>query len=306
MSLPTTLLFLILIVDGLSPLVFPATYNLNFHYAEAGTQPDARVRLEQFVREHWPAAEPAWQAGEHCGPESATLQVQVHGNFLQADHIFNGPLSGHARSLGLVSCGSGLNTSRPGNLVWGPVGGFSLAAVFLVGLMGVRRWRPQLASAWFDWSARASGWRSMGIGLFAGLFIWVVCALWATAWRAGGLEAGLGPIPGLDMPITRQDVLATLVPAVLFAPLVEEYLFRALLLERMTRVIGPVPALLWSSMIFVGIHLPFTVETAVGLLLASLGFGLLWLHTRSLLVCFVAHAVFNVLASAVLLAQLPG
>lgn len=306
MALPTTLLLLILIADGLSPFFIPATYTLRFDYTQASTTPDPRAGLERFVRETWPAAEPAWQDNERCGPDSASLEVQVRGNFLQADRIFNGPLSGHARSLGLVPCGAGLGFSRPSNLIWGPVGGFSLAAVVLVGLMAIRRWRPQLASAAFGWSARATGWRALAIGLFAGLSTWLVCALWAAAWRVTGLESGLGPIPGLDVPITRQDVLATLLPALVFSPLVEEYLFRALLLERMTRVIGAVPALLWSSMIFVGIHVPATVETAVGLLLASIGFSLVWLRTRSLLACVAAHAVFNLLASLALLSQLPG
>lgn len=78
---------------------------------------------------------------------------------------------------------------------------------------------------------------------------------------------------------------------VLVAPIVEEILFRGILLQRWMTKWGVVPALIVSSFVFAILH--FNV---IGLFVFGLIMALLYLRTRTLLVPIVAHMFNNLVA----------
>lgn len=301
--LPAGLLLVVLLLDSVSFFLFPNDYTISRGYvADGNAKPDAIERLHRIIESRWPDARPFTvgapdQAGSNrskCPPETIWMEIRWRGSFPTADAIMNGPLDQDAAMLGLKSCALGLNYSRPQNLVWGPIGGFTVASILLGIALIMRRVRPGWSSSAFDWRPRTRAFRSIIIGAAGGLAVYTMCAAWSASWRA-------------DTPadlVSRELLLTTLLPAIISVPLVEEYLFRALLLERSSRAIGPWPALLLSSAAFTGLHMPDSMVFGLGLMLAGTGFGMIWLRTRSLLACFTAHAVFNLLASLALHWQL--
>lgn len=299
-SLSSAIILAVLVVDSASLLWLPNGYAVTRGYvASATASPYAIERLAEVVQSRWPKARLHYSDGgeqiaanPHCPSDTIWLEIRVRGTFLAADSLAHGPLDVDASELGLDRCASGLRFGRQQNLVWGPVGGLIIASVLLVLALIVRIFRPSLTRPMFDWQPRVSAGRSIGIGVAGGLATYAACTAFAAEWRADDL-------------VTRELVLATLVPAITAVPLVEEYVFRALMLERIARVIGPWLALLLSSASFAALHLPDSIMQALGFCLAGAGFGLIWLRTRSLLACFLGHALFNGLASLALLWQLP-
>lgn len=81
---------------------------------------------------------------------------------------------------------------------------------------------------------------------------------------------------------------------VMLMPLIEEIVFRAWLLEAWRKVIGPGAALMLSSVMFSLIHPMGVVENLI-FLLPGILLGLLWLRTRSLPACCIAHGGYNAL-----------
>lgn len=95
-----------------------------------------------------------------------------------------------------------------------------------------------------------------------------------------------------------------LLTAAVFAPVVEEVIFRFWLLDRMIPVIGPVAALVLSSLVFSMIHMDLEPFALGSRLITGLVLGLLWLRTSSLGACVLAHGLFN--AAVLALDQLAG
>jgi len=86
---------------------------------------------------------------------------------------------------------------------------------------------------------------------------------------------------------------------VLVAP-AEEFLFRGVIQGRLRRSLGPVGAVVGSSLLFGSLHLGnYTGETAAvvagAVLIACVGtvFGTLYERTQNLVVPIVAHGVYN-------------
>ena len=79
---------------------------------------------------------------------------------------------------------------------------------------------------------------------------------------------------------------------VLLAPVTEEVLFRAWLLDAWRRVVSPAIALLLSSVVFSVVH-PMGVTANLIFVIPGLLLGALWLKTRSLAACIVAHSAYN-------------
>ncbi len=78
---------------------------------------------------------------------------------------------------------------------------------------------------------------------------------------------------------------------VVVAPLTEELLFRGLILRGLMQRYGTVPAVLLSTLLFALVHLnPYQFASAI-----TMGVFLAWLfvRTRSLWPCVIAHALFN-------------
>jgi hypothetical protein len=88
--------------------------------------------------------------------------------------------------------------------------------------------------------------------------------------------------------------------------LIEEILFRGLVLQELSRHFRGVPANIITSLLFVVVHWPHWIWSrgfsagvfadSVGLFLASVLFGWLYLRTRSIWPCFMAHVANNVVA----------
>ena len=86
--------------------------------------------------------------------------------------------------------------------------------------------------------------------------------------------------------------LAAWVGIVVLAPICEEVIFRAWLLEAWQKIIGAPAALILTSIIFSVIH-PMGLVANLIFIIPGLIFGALWLKTRSLTACVIAHGVYN-------------
>lgn len=99
------------------------------------------------------------------------------------------------------------------------------------------------------------------------------------------------------------DLAATVLIAVLAAPILEEALFRGVLLQGLTRSRGPARAAIWTAVFFSLYHLynPWQVVPTF-----FLGLILAWvvLTTRSLFAGILVHAAFNAVSLAVFAAPL--
>ncbi|HKY60481.1 MAG TPA: type II CAAX endopeptidase family protein [Gemmatimonadota bacterium] len=97
------------------------------------------------------------------------------------------------------------------------------------------------------------------------------------------------------------DSLATLIIAIIIAPVLEEALFRGVILNGLARRYGPQSASFWTAVFFAFFHLynPWQVLPTF-----FLGLVLAWLvlTTRSLLSAVVVHTMFN--AASLVLVQL--
>ncbi len=98
---------------------------------------------------------------------------------------------------------------------------------------------------------------------------------------------------------TRAELLWLAPLFVVCAPVVEEYVFRAWMLERFSRVMPAWLALVLTALAFAAVHVPQDAVPALELAVGGALLGLTWLWTRSWLACALAHGFYN---GAVLLA----
>lgn len=82
----------------------------------------------------------------------------------------------------------------------------------------------------------------------------------------------------------------------LFGPIVEEILFRGIVLEGLANVTNGVFAVVISAVIFAGVHLAGGAAQVTGALILGLVLGWLYLRTRSIVPSSVAHIIYNTLA----------
>ena len=80
--------------------------------------------------------------------------------------------------------------------------------------------------------------------------------------------------------------------SVLLAPLCEEIIFRAWLLEAWRKFVGPWLALVMSAVAFSLVH-PMGLVANLIFIIPGLLLGALWLKTRSLITCISTHALYN-------------
>ena len=92
---------------------------------------------------------------------------------------------------------------------------------------------------------------------------------------------------------------ASFVRVCLLAPFVEEHLMRGLILKGLHRSIGPAGALLLSSLLFALLH--FNMVQTLSALICGLVLGVLYLKTRSVTACILAHAGYNMISYFVVL-----
>lgn len=92
-----------------------------------------------------------------------------------------------------------------------------------------------------------------------------------------------------DHPLWMRCYLVGL--AIVLAPVLEECIFRGLALPLLSRHIGTGPAVLVTSVLFAAIH--FHPPSFVPLCIMAAGFSMAYLHSGTLLVPIVMHALFN-------------
>ena len=158
--------------------------------------------------------------------------------------------------------------------------------ILLFNWLSRRGWRPFWLN-WADWqpSVREATALRLGVG-YAMAALFVVIGLGALADLAGWLPEKPHMLPTLEH-------WPWLIFASFVAPIFEEFIYRAWLLERLTRMMRDWMALLISTGAFAAVHFPSSVFEWLNFFLAGLVFGLLWLRTRSLLAVSVAHALYN-------------
>lgn len=88
--------------------------------------------------------------------------------------------------------------------------------------------------------------------------------------------------------------------AVVVAPVVEEMLFRGVLLPALANVVGVRPALVAVGILFSVVH-GFYMPAGLIFFMLSLGFSLAYIHRGSLLTPIVMHAIFNGMTMIVLI-----
>lgn len=128
----------------------------------------------------------------------------------------------------------------------------------------------------------------------------------------------LGTVVGLEVMFGGKSFHPSVPAAFAFSflaasALIEEILFRGLVLQELSRHFRGVPANIVASLLFVGVHWPHwlwsrglsagVLADSVGVLLASLLFGWLYLRTRSIWPCFMAHVANNVVAGFLVVAS---
>lgn len=79
--------------------------------------------------------------------------------------------------------------------------------------------------------------------------------------------------------------------AVVVAPVFEEITFRGLLLPLLTKVVGLLPAILISGLLFAVIH--DNLYSIGPLFVLAVGLSVAYVHTQSILVPIIMHALFN-------------
>lgn len=302
-ALPGVLLATLMVLDVLSAVVLPTPMTVIRHYESDVDTAESVVRLAARLRDEYSGQRievfsvAGDQASHGCHGRAWVIELGTYTTVSGFDITMNGPIDRWAREMGLRVCLVGGRTEYPGSIQSGVVRGVLLGVIPFVLVLLWQRRRYSGYSALSDWQPTVTGSKTWLLGLGAGAAIYVMVSLAGgiLAWLGGGAPATDAPLP---LPESISALWLTFGPAVLVMPLVEEYLFRALLLERTSRVIGDRLALVYAACVFSAVHFPDSVTMAIGLFLAGTGFGLVWLRARSLLACTLAHALFNLLATA--------
>lgn len=163
---------------------------------------------------------------------------------------------------------------------------------WVVWMLGRRHtsWRRVFGVRW-AWGPRNLGQGLLGYFAMVPLFLFM-SALYHYALRAVGYDVNLQEVARLitDEPSWVARAYLHLV-AVVVAPAVEEILFRGIGLPFLVRRVGVGPAVFVISLLFALIH--FHVPSVVPLFVVSLALCVAYVHSGSLLVPIVMHALFN-------------
>lgn len=93
--------------------------------------------------------------------------------------------------------------------------------------------------------------------------------------------------------LMQDDLLGVFITVLLVAPIVEEMLFRGIILEGLARHYKLTTAVLASSILFALVHLPVGVIVALNIFLLALFLAWVRLESGSLMLCVICHATFN-------------
>ncbi len=143
-------------------------------------------------------------------------------------------------------------------------------------------------------------WAGLRLGTVAFAAILPVCVA-ALIVSIGALRLVEGPVQMHPLLETVQQtrrpwtLVALTIQAVVLAPLVEEFLYRGVLLAALLRGMGAIGALVVSSMLFALVHAPAEPQAVVPLFFLGMALAYVAYRTRSLVAPILAHALFNAL-----------
>ena len=176
-------------------------------------------------------------------------------------------------------------------------------------------WAYAALAAWLTWQVRrrrVSIWRLLGSRpeghdwlLTAGILAAAVIFSFGSAMLIAALLSYVGPgwadsFVGADGWLNEGHAVFLLVIVLVVAPVVEEVLFRGVLLHRIAVKWGLGPAIVVSSAVFGILHVNFVGVGVLGIVMA-----LLYVRTRTLIVPIACHVLNNAVAvSLVFLAML--
>jgi membrane protease YdiL (CAAX protease family) len=228
--------------------------------------------------------------GNGCGPDARRVSVTVAvdgrrlGDAMQ--RVREAVAAGARRT-----CDFGYRTPS-GDAAGGSLIGNALAALLILAALWHRR-HAERPWAWLNWSPLVGGRQAAVAG--AGTAVAMMALILGYAWLLSAVGAATPPPPTGSSPSWLIVVMA-----VLIAPIVEEFVFRAWFISHARIAVGPVLATLASVAMFVIVHAPTGAAALGSLLIGGLLLSILWLRTQSLLACVIAHAGWNAL---VVLAQ---
>jgi uncharacterized protein len=109
--------------------------------------------------------------------------------------------------------------------------------------------------------------------------------------------------------LMQDDLLGVFITVLLVAPIIEEMLFRGIILDGLIRYYKVATAVLASSILFALVHLPVGVIVALNIFLLALFLAWVRLESGSLLLCVICHATFNAIpfvTMRILKIEIPG
>lgn len=232
---------------------------------------------------------------ERCGPEAARMTATFRAHAFDTEGTDRYlALVQNASHTGLGPACTGLHIefgspeirSQELTLAFAAVG---MLIPFLIWIS--RNGRRPFGLDWADWQLRTSRRTAIRESLLFTLLA-IVCALviGVINHHADGLGELARPRLGASMSLTLYFL------AICFAPFFEEFLFRAWLLERLTRVTPVVVALSVSVAAFVAVHVPRSLFEVIALSTLGIILSWLWLRTRSLSAIVLSHALYNTFA----------
>lgn len=183
-----------------------------------------------------------------------------------------------------------------------------LPLIALIAIAGTIGYGPSIAWGFYArrrWSVGrtdAGGWRFRWSDLAWGPLIWISALLMQLAMVAIVLALDIPLASNVDgvaeFDSDRAYIIATLVTAVIAAPLVEEFVFRGLVMRGFLRVMGPTVAIALQGVLFGVAHVdPVRGWGNLGLAIVLSGvgvaFGAAAYLLRRLGPTIVAHAIFN-------------
>ncbi|AKS43228.1 hypothetical protein WM2015_2871 [Wenzhouxiangella marina] len=257
---------------------------------------------EQFTEEHWiqalltidgvigvEAIDSGMEINDEpfCTARASHYRVSTLGTLLeQAPRIDR--IGEHSEAQGRYICRLGIATHFISRETSGQILllGAVPALLILALALGLSRVNRRINKLLFDWETRLGTARAIGLGVLTGLLTFIpITALLNSGW----LDLDEGLFAGIE----QLNLWLYAFVVGLAAPVVEEYLFRALLQERLSRHLGDIAGWLLASTVFAIAHFPADLTTGVILGITGLVFGWLWMRTRSYLACVLAHSAYN-------------
>ena len=136
-------------------------------------------------------------------------------------------------------------------------------------------------------------WAALRRSPAAATLMLAAAALPVAAWLGLAGPPQIEAIPS-GVPVGTEALLWSLAFICILAPLTEEILFRAWLIPHLGQVFRTEVAGALSVVAFVAVHWPFDpLASLFGTVVAGCLFTVIWMQTRSLWLCFLAHAFWN-------------